>query len=224
MAEVAKGRPSWERGRLARVRENKAEGAGEGGTAWVDASAPPPCAYAPCYASPLRPFRRSSMKAVSVRQLESNPSAALRDAREQPVMVLNHHQPEALLIHLRDDSLLAERGVRLALATALYKDESLSLGRPPSSPASGWSTSSNTSPNWAYRWRGEPTRYARTWRRWMSGSEDDALRPDAPIAAVRSSRRPRTRSAPSPPCPAPSERNRGSPAPAHRGRVRLDPR
>ena len=44
-------------------------------------------------------------------------------------MVLNRHQPEALLIHLRDDSLLAEPGVRLALATALYKDESLSLGR-----------------------------------------------------------------------------------------------
>ena len=69
------------------------------------------------------------MKAVSVRQLKSNASAALRDAREQPVMVLNRHQPEALLIHLRDDSLLAEPGVRLALATALYKDESLSLGR-----------------------------------------------------------------------------------------------
>lgn len=68
------------------------------------------------------------MKAVSVRQLKSNPSAALRDAREQPVMVLNRHQPEALLIH-SDDSLLAEPGVRLALAVALYKDESLSLGR-----------------------------------------------------------------------------------------------
>ena len=69
------------------------------------------------------------MKAVSVRQLKSNPSAALRDAREQPVMVLNRHQPEALLVHLSDDSLLGEPGVRLALAVALYKDESLSLGR-----------------------------------------------------------------------------------------------
>ena len=69
------------------------------------------------------------MKAVSVRQLKSNPSAALRDAREQPVMVLNRQQPEALLVHLSDDSLLAEPGIRLALATALYKDESLSLGR-----------------------------------------------------------------------------------------------
>ena len=69
------------------------------------------------------------MRAVSVRQLKSNPSAALRDAREQPVMVLNRHQPEALLVHLSDDSLLGEPGVRLALAAALYKDESLSLGR-----------------------------------------------------------------------------------------------
>lgn len=69
------------------------------------------------------------MKAVSVRQLKSNPSAALRDARKQPVMVLNRQQPEALLVHLGDDSLLAEPGIRLALATALYKDESLSLGR-----------------------------------------------------------------------------------------------
>ena len=43
------------------------------------------------------------MKAVSVRQLKSNPSAALRDARDQPA-------------------------VRLALATALYKDASMSLG------------------------------------------------------------------------------------------------
>ena len=69
------------------------------------------------------------MKAVSVRQLKSNPSVALRDAREHPVMVLNRHQPEALLVHLSDDSLLGEPGVRLALAVALYKDESLSLGR-----------------------------------------------------------------------------------------------
>lgn len=68
------------------------------------------------------------MKAVSVRQLKSNPSAALRDARDQPVMVLSRQRPEALLVHLSDDSLLAEPGVRLALATALYKDASMSLG------------------------------------------------------------------------------------------------
>ncbi len=33
------------------------------------------------------------MKAVSVRELKSNPSAALREAREHPVTVLNRHRP-----------------------------------------------------------------------------------------------------------------------------------
>lgn len=44
-------------------------------------------------------------------------------------MVLNRHRPEALLVHLDDDSLLAEPGIRRALATALYRDRSLSLGQ-----------------------------------------------------------------------------------------------
>ena len=69
------------------------------------------------------------MKAVSVRALKNNPSAALRAAREHPVMVLNRHQPEAILFHLEDDTLLAEPGIRRALATALYRDQSLSLGQ-----------------------------------------------------------------------------------------------
>ena len=69
------------------------------------------------------------MKAVNVRQLKNNPSEALRLAREEPVIVLNRDEPEALLVHLNDDTLLSEPGVRLALATALYKSESVSLGR-----------------------------------------------------------------------------------------------
>ena len=69
------------------------------------------------------------MKAVSIRELKNNPSAALREAREHPVMVLNRHQPEALLVHLADDSLLAEPGIRQALATALFREGSLSLGQ-----------------------------------------------------------------------------------------------
>jgi antitoxin (DNA-binding transcriptional repressor) of toxin-antitoxin stability system len=68
------------------------------------------------------------MKTVSVRELKNNPSAALREARERPVMVLNRHQPEALLVHLDEDSLLTEPGIRLALATALFREQSLSLG------------------------------------------------------------------------------------------------
>ena len=44
-------------------------------------------------------------------------------------MVLNRHRPEALLVHLDDDALLSEPGIRRALATALYRDQSLSLGQ-----------------------------------------------------------------------------------------------
>ena len=69
------------------------------------------------------------MKAVNVRQLKNNPSEALRMARDEPVVVLNRQEPDALLIHLDNETLLSEPGVRLALATALYKSESLSLGR-----------------------------------------------------------------------------------------------
>lgn len=69
------------------------------------------------------------MKAVNVRQLKNNPSGALRMARTQPVVVMNRDQPEALLVHLDDEKLLKEPGVRVALATALYRSESLSLGR-----------------------------------------------------------------------------------------------
>lgn len=69
------------------------------------------------------------MKSVNVRQLKNNPSEALRMARKAPVVIMNRDQPEALLVHLDDEGLLGEPGVRLALATALYKSESISLGR-----------------------------------------------------------------------------------------------
>jgi prevent-host-death family protein len=38
------------------------------------------------------------MRTVSVRELKSNPSAALRDARDGPVLVVNRGLPEALLV------------------------------------------------------------------------------------------------------------------------------
>ena len=69
------------------------------------------------------------MKTVNVRQLKNNPSDALRMARKAPVVVMKRDQPEALLFHLDDEGLLGEPGVRLALATALYRSESVSLGR-----------------------------------------------------------------------------------------------
>lgn len=69
------------------------------------------------------------MKSVNVRELKNNPSEALRMARKQPVVVMKRDHPEALLFHLDDQGLLGEPGVRLALATALFKSESLSIGR-----------------------------------------------------------------------------------------------
>ena len=69
------------------------------------------------------------MKAVTIRELENNPSAILREAREHPVVVLRHNQPEAVLVHLDEDPSLNEPGIRQALATALYRDRSLSLGQ-----------------------------------------------------------------------------------------------
>ena len=68
------------------------------------------------------------MRAFSVRELKNNPSEALRAAREQPVMVLNRNNPEAMLVHLADDTILAEPGVRRAVALSLYGEGCLSLG------------------------------------------------------------------------------------------------
>ena len=77
----------------------------------------------------IMPHNEDAMKAVSVRELKNNPSAALRAAQEHPAIVLNHHRPEAVLVHLEADGIVDEPGIRLALATALYREESISLGR-----------------------------------------------------------------------------------------------
>lgn len=69
------------------------------------------------------------MKTFNVRQLKNNPSEALREARKHPVVVMKRDHPEALLVHFDDEALLTEPGVRRAFATALYREESLSLGQ-----------------------------------------------------------------------------------------------
>ena len=69
------------------------------------------------------------MKSVNVRELKNNPSEALRLAREGVVVVLNRDKPDAVLVHLDDEKLLGMPGVRLALATALFRDGNLALGR-----------------------------------------------------------------------------------------------
>lgn len=69
------------------------------------------------------------MKVVNVRQLKNNPSDALRMARQHPVVVMNRDRPEAVIVHLGEEGLLGEPGVRLAIATDLYRSESVSLAR-----------------------------------------------------------------------------------------------
>jgi predicted HTH domain antitoxin len=67
--------------------------------------------------------------AVKVHELKNNPSEALRRARKAPVIVMKGDEPEAVIVHLDHDGILSESGVRRALATALFKDGHLSLGR-----------------------------------------------------------------------------------------------
>ena len=69
------------------------------------------------------------MKAVSVRDLKNNSFAALRAARKHPAIVLNRHKQQAVLVHLDDDTLLTQPGILQARATALYREEGLSLGQ-----------------------------------------------------------------------------------------------
>lgn len=69
------------------------------------------------------------MHTVNVRQLKNNPSEALRKAEKEMVVVMNGDHPSAVLVHLEDSGLLEMPGIRRALATALFKDGSLSLAR-----------------------------------------------------------------------------------------------
>lgn len=68
------------------------------------------------------------MHAVQVRELKNNPSAALRHAAEDMVVVMNRDRPSALLLSF-DEEMLRKPGVSTALATALFRDGSLSLAR-----------------------------------------------------------------------------------------------
>ncbi len=68
------------------------------------------------------------MHATNVRNLKKNPSLALRQAEESPVLVLKGDQPNALILHLDSALLDGEQSARPALAAALFKDGTLSLG------------------------------------------------------------------------------------------------
>jgi len=69
-----------------------------------------------------------TMYATNVRDLKKDPRLALRQAEDAPVLVLDENQPNALILHLAPSMIDEERGLRPALAAALFKDGALSAG------------------------------------------------------------------------------------------------
>jgi predicted HTH domain antitoxin len=69
------------------------------------------------------------MKALSIRELKNNPSAALREAQADGlVVVMNRQQPQALLVDLARVGGADLPGVKFALAVALFREGQVSLG------------------------------------------------------------------------------------------------
>jgi predicted HTH domain antitoxin len=68
------------------------------------------------------------MQTVNVRQLKNNPSEALREAKDDLVMVMNRDQPTAVLVGLE---LLAGQvdlpRIRYAMALSMFKQKTLSI-------------------------------------------------------------------------------------------------
>lgn len=69
------------------------------------------------------------MQVVNVRQLKSNPSTALKSAKDDLVVVMNRDRPDALIIGFEQLTGVADMAhVRQAVAVSLFKDRLLSLG------------------------------------------------------------------------------------------------
>jgi predicted HTH domain antitoxin len=68
------------------------------------------------------------MRQVGIRELKDNPTRAVRAARDEPVVITSRDDPEAMLLSLHN---LGEHepDVRLGIATTLFEQGSLSLGR-----------------------------------------------------------------------------------------------
>ena len=69
------------------------------------------------------------MESVNVSGLKNNPTEALRKAKQGVVVVMNRDRPDALMVGIEAAGVLEARGVRPALATALFRDGALSLAR-----------------------------------------------------------------------------------------------
>ena len=80
------------------------------------------------------------MKALSIRDLTNNPSADLREAQaDDLVVVMNRQQPQALLVDLARLGVADFAGVKFALAVALFRQGQISPGY--AAPVAGLSVS-----------------------------------------------------------------------------------
>lgn len=68
------------------------------------------------------------METVNVSGLKNNPCEALRLAHRD-VVVMNRNSPDAVIVGIESLGVLDAKGVRPALATALFRDGNLSLTR-----------------------------------------------------------------------------------------------
>lgn len=69
------------------------------------------------------------MQVVNVRQLKSNPSTALKSARDDMVVVMNRDKPDALIIGFEQLAGVPDFAhVRQAMAVGLFKDRLISVG------------------------------------------------------------------------------------------------
>jgi len=69
-----------------------------------------------------------TMYATNVRNLKKNPSEALRQAEQSPVLVLKGNTPNALIMHLETSLDKTTNMLNPALASSLFKDKVVSLG------------------------------------------------------------------------------------------------
>lgn len=69
------------------------------------------------------------MQVFNVRQLKSNPSTALRSARDDLVIVMNRDKPDAMLVGFEQLAGVADMThVRRAMAVNLFKQRLISVG------------------------------------------------------------------------------------------------
>ena len=67
------------------------------------------------------------MKAYNIGDLKNNPSSAVKDAKKEPVIVLNREKPEVIILSL--DFVDKKLDINKSIAINLYKNKAISLGK-----------------------------------------------------------------------------------------------